>query len=53
MKGQDILDALRQRGQEKTLENPDYLLLGLIYLAGLDLNELVDPERTEALLANL
>ncbi len=53
MKGQDNLDALRQRVEENTLENPDYPLLGLIDLSGLDLKELVDPERTETLLANL
>ena len=53
MKGQDNLDALRQRIEGNTLENTDYPLLGLIDLAGLDLNELFDPERTETLLANL
>ena len=53
MTGQDNLDALRQRVEGKVLEKPDYPLLGLIDLAGLDLNELVDPKRTEALLANL
>ena len=53
MKGQDNLAALRQRVEGNTLENSDYPLLGLIDLAGLDLNELVDPERTETLLANL
>ncbi len=53
MKGQDNLDALRQRVERRALENPDYPLLGLIDLAGLDLNQIVDPERTEALLANL
>ena len=53
MKGQDNLDALLQRVEANSLENPDHPLLGLIDLAGLDLNELVDPERTETLLANL
>ena len=53
MKGQGNLDALRQRVNNKTLKEPDHPLLGLIDLAGLDLNELVNPERTEALLANL
>ena len=53
MKGQDNLDALRQRIEGHCLENSDYPLLGLIDLAGLDLNELVDPEQTEALLASL
>ena len=53
MKGQDNLDALMERVKEETLEEPDYPLLGLIDLAGLDLDELVDTERTEALLAQL
>ena len=53
MNGQDNLDALHQRVKGNTLENSDYPLLGLIDLAGLYLNELVDPERTETLLANL
>ena len=53
MKGQDNLDALRQRVQRNSLENADYPLLGLLDLAGLDLGELLEPERTEALLASL
>ena len=53
MKGQDNLEALRQRVESGGLEKPDYPLLGLIDLAGLDLKQLVDPVRTEALLANL
>ena len=53
MKGQDSLEALRQRVESGGLEGPDYPLLGLIDLAGLDLNQLAAPGRTEALLANL
>ena len=53
MKGQDNVDALIQRINSGDLKEPDYPLLGLMDLAGLDLNQLVDPERTEALLANL
>ncbi len=53
MRGQDSLDALRQRVREKSLKNADYPLLGLLDLAGLDLSEVVEPERTEALLASL
>ena len=53
MKGQDSLEALRQRVESSGLEGPDYPLLGLIDLAGLDLNQLAAPGRTEALLANL
>ncbi len=53
MKGQDNLDALMERGKNDALEEPDHPLLGLIDLAGLDLNQLVAPGRTEALLAKL
>ncbi len=53
MKGQDNLDALMARVNSDALEEPDHPLLGLISLAGLDLNQLVAPERTEALLAKL
>ena len=53
MKGQDSLEALRQRVESGGLKGPDYPLLGLIDLAGLDLNQLAAPGRTEALLANL
>ena len=53
MKGQDNLEALRRRVEGGDLEEPDHPLLGLIDLAGLELNHLVDPERTESLLANL
>ena len=53
MKGQDNLDALRRRVVDNSLENPDRPLLGLIELAGLDLEELVQPETTQSLFANL
>ena len=53
MKGQDNLDALMERDKNDALEEPDHPLLGLIDLARLDLNQLVTPGRTEALLARL
>ena len=53
MKGQDNLGVLMEREGNNALEKPDYPLLGLIDLAGLSLDQLVDPERTEALLAQL
>ena len=53
MKGQDNLDSLMQRVREDNLEEPDHPLMGLITLAGLDLEQLVEPGRTEALLAKL
>ena len=53
MKGQDSLEALRQRVESGDLEGPDYPLLGLIDLAGLNLDQIAAPGRTETLLANL
>ena len=53
LKGQDNLDALRQRQQNKALEDSDHPLIGLISLAGLRLDQLLQPRRTEQLLARL
>ncbi|NJO82064.1 MAG: AAA family ATPase [Blastochloris sp.] len=53
MRGQDNINALQQRRATNTLEDSDHPLLGLLELAGLDLNKLVDPKRTEALLSKL
>ena len=53
MKGQDNLDALKQRVDSNALEESDHPLIGLIDLAGLRLDELVTPGRTEALIARL
>ncbi len=53
MKGQDNLDELKQRVQSESLEKSDHPLLGLIDLAGLNIDQLIDPERTETLLARL
>ena len=56
MKGQDNLDALRQRSAGGVLEDSDHPLLGLIDLAGLDLDRLtslISSGRTEALIARL
>ena len=52
-KGQDNLNALRQRRDNDALEESDEPLLGLIELAGLDLDQLISPDRTEALIARL
>ena len=51
--GQENIDALEQRIQSETLVDSDYPLIGLIRLAGLNLSQLADPGRTEALLARL
>ena len=53
MKGQENLDALRQRIDSNSLEESDHPLVGLIDLAGLELDQLRDPGRTEALLSRL
>ena len=49
MRGQDNLQALKNRNQYGQLEEPDHPLLGLIELAGLELDELINPQRTEVL----
>lgn len=53
MRGQDNLDALKERVETDTLKKADHPLLGLIELARLDLNQLTNPRRTEALIARL
>ena len=53
MKGHDNLHALAERVNNDSLENSDRPLLGLIDLAGLKLDQLVTPGRTEALIAKL
>ncbi len=53
MKGQDNLDALRLRVSSGTLEDSDHPLLGLIQLAGLNLDTLARPGQTEALISRL
>lgn len=51
--GQDNVNALKQRRAEDNLDNSDHPLLGLLALARLDLDELTDPRRTEALISKL
>ena len=53
MKGQDNLDALLERAQSGTLEDSDHPLLGLIGLAGLRLEMVVNVNNTETLIARL
>lgn len=53
LKGQDNLEALKSRVEDEELEASDHPLLGLIQLAGLDLDQLATPGRTESLLAKL
>lgn len=51
--GQDNVDALKQRIQQQVLKDSDHPLLGLIQLAGLNLDDLTNPSRTVTLLARL
>lgn len=53
MKGQDNLDALSQRVANSMLEDSDYPLLGLIGLAHLNLNQILNPRSTENLITRL
>ena len=53
MKGQDNLNALMGRAANDTLEDSDQPLLGLIQLAGLKLEQLINANDTETLIARL
>lgn len=53
MKGQVNIEQLKQRQAANTLKNSDRPMLGLIELARLDLDKLLNPERTEALVNKL
>ena len=53
MKGQDNIDALMDRVSNNELEESDHPLLGLIDLAGLSLQQLIDADETETLIARL
>lgn len=53
MTGHDNIDALRERLANNELRPSDHPLIGLIELARLSLDQLIDPKRTEALLARL
>ena len=53
MKGQDNLDSLLERQDSDNLEDSDHPLLGLIGLAGLDLNVILDTSDTETLIARI
>lgn len=49
MRGHDNVEALRQRMTGNTLQPSDHPLLGLIELARLDLDRLLNPTRTQEL----
>lgn len=53
MTGQENIEALIKRMNEGNLKKSDYPLIGLIELARLRLEELINPERTEWLLNKL
>jgi len=49
MKGRANIEALKQRKEQGNLKRSDYPLLGLINLARLDLDQLLNPSRTREL----
>ena len=49
LKGEENLNNLQQRLENEALEPPDYPLLGLLALAQVDLDDLLEPGRTETL----
>lgn len=51
--GQENIEALTQRKNQKQLRPSDHPMLGLIDLARLDLSELVNPDRTQSLMNKL
>ena len=53
IKGQENLDGLRDRLTKNTLEDSDHPLLGLIDFARLNLDQIINPRRTETLIARL
>lgn len=53
MKGQANIDALNQRVANGILEDSDHPLLGLIGLARLNLDQILNQERTENLITSL
>lgn len=53
MRGHENIQALRARMQKNNLKRSDRPLLGLVELARLDLEDLIDPERTEWLVNKL
>lgn len=50
MRGFENIEALKQRQQNKTLRPSDHPMLGLIELARLNLDELLNPSRTQDLI---
>jgi predicted ATP-dependent endonuclease of OLD family len=53
MNGHENIETLKSREQQNTLKPPDYPLLGLIDLARLSLDQLLNPSRTEWLVNKL
>ncbi len=53
MRGQDNLNALVDRVRNETLLKSDYPLIGLIELAGLELDDLLESDHTQTLTAEI
>lgn len=53
LKGYENLDALKQRVESGMLEPSDHAMLGLLHLARLDIDQLLNPRRTQLLINKL
>jgi predicted ATP-dependent endonuclease of OLD family len=53
MRGRENIEALQQRQQSKQLQPSDHPMLGLVELAEMSLDELLNPQRTQELVNKL
>lgn len=53
LRGQEDLEALKERLQADTLRTSDHAILGLLNLARLNVDQLIDPDRTQLLINKL
>lgn len=53
MRGYENLQTLKQRIDQKQLQKQDHPLLGLLALARIDIDQLLNPERTQTLMSRL
>lgn len=53
LRGQEDLEALKERLEADTLRTSDYAMLGLMKLARLDVDQLLNPGRTQLLINKL
>lgn len=53
LRGHENLDALKQRFENNNLKPSDHAMLGLLSMAGLDIDHLLNPRRTQLLINQL